>query len=323
MAACLRPHSEMVQATRHSPGQERLRFLRERDTVRGMSWRNILEEVEELDPKAAQEAFETLLPRLKALDKDKLAAVTVDVQLAAIVAAAVARWVQEDEIRARFALIPKALFDPQHLDNLGLASLACWYAAVRQLSATARTRDVQLPVALVQIATTTRKRMLELLDYHFGDDVDEGPELISIKRGSGFKDLANDLQRLAKMWLDHHDEIKDDRKHYQAGDGDAARKHTRAIMKLLGDASGDAATWTDLVARSWTLLLEIYKEVTDTAVWLMRHDSDPPTFPTLYAAGRKPRAKNKPLPVAEPAPAAEPEPAPTEEPAEPSEGSSS
>jgi hypothetical protein len=246
-----------------------------------------------LDPEAARKAFEAVLPRLQALSTDDVLHLTTDLQRAAYAAAAIARQVSVSPLRERFAELPARTFDQSSIDDLEPVSLACWYAAVEQLSAKATTTDVKLPAVLVHSATDIRTRMLNLLDYHLGDDPVYGLELASIRRGGGHTDIANDLVRLGKLWLMHHDDIKDDRKNYDASDGDNARKYAQTIFVLLGGPSEQQRHWTDLVARAWTLLLQVYDEVAETGRWLLRHDDPKLSFPSLYAAGRNPRSSTK------------------------------
>jgi len=242
---------------------------------------------ESLEPKAAEKAFEKFKSRMLGLDPNKLAVQSVDMEKAAVAAAAVGRWVCEKEPRARFASLPKKHFDQAHADDLDGVALATWHAAITLRSANAGKSEAKLPVSLVQQATALRARMVLLVDYNFGDNPVDRTEIDDIKVGSGYTDLASDLLRLAKLYAKYKDAVKLDPKNYQAGDDSAAGRVAHAIMRELGEAKNqEQKVWSDLVARSWTLLIGVYDEVAAAGSWLYRHEGAAQRFPSLHSAGR-------------------------------------
>jgi hypothetical protein len=64
-----------------------------------------------IDPKAAEKAFNALKPRLTALSPDRFATLSVDLEKAAVAAAAIGRMVKGKAMRARFTSLPKKYFD--------------------------------------------------------------------------------------------------------------------------------------------------------------------------------------------------------------------
>mgnify|MGYP000550098582 CR=1 FL=1 len=54
----------------------------------------------------------------------------------------------------------------------------------------------RLPLDLIDQATELRQLMLTVCEYHFRDDLRLGRQLSDIRAGSGYLDLAEDLQRL-------------------------------------------------------------------------------------------------------------------------------
>lgn len=256
-----------------------------------------------LDPKAAEKAFETFKPRLLGLDPEKLATQSVDLEKVSVLAGAIGRWIKEKEPRERFASLPKKHFDQAHVEELESVALAAWHAAIELRSANAGKSEAKLPVALVMESTALRARMTALATYNFGDDPVDGPEIEDIKIGTGYTDLASDLVRLRKLFLKHLDEVKLDRKNYQSGDEVLAGRLAHAIVKELGEAKNQQQKlWSDLAARSWTLLVQVYDEVAAAGGWLWRKEGAADRFPSLYAAGRaapsRP-AKTKDAPAAE------------------------
>jgi hypothetical protein len=255
-----------------------------------------------IDPAAAEKAFLGLKSSLLALNADYLTAVNVDVQRAAITACAVGRWIKQPEVRARFASLPAKEFKVAQVDDLESVALAAWHITIELLTAGSGSSEAMLPISLVEAATAVKQRMLALLEYYLSDHPLDSKEVASIKAGTGYADLASDLLRLAKLYHKHAAAVALDTKHYVATDAHDARKHGMAIVKLLGDARNvDEKAWTDLLARSWTLLNTTYDEVSAAGEWLLRHEGGAERFPSLYVSGRAGgRPKKKAAAAAEP-----------------------
>lgn len=245
-----------------------------------------------MDPQSAAQAFERLLPRLEQIRDDDLATVNVDLQRVAITAAAVGRFVLQPEIRARFARLPADEFDIRFVDDLLPVAQALWHATVALERASVGKTGAMLPAELVQRAVEHRQRMLRLVEYYLLDHPHVGAEILSIREGSGYVDLASDLSRLGTVAEDHDAVLRHDTKFYRAGDVAEARAISDQIFTLLGEGSDENHThWTRTVQRLWTLLLEIYEEVRVTALWLLRRDNAQARFPSLHMAGRSVRRR--------------------------------
>lgn len=240
-----------------------------------------------MDPAAAEKAFSSLKSSLLALRTDRLTAVNVDVQRAAITACSVGRWVKQPEVRARYAALPVKEFKVAQVDDLESVALAAWHITIELLTAGSGSSEAMLPISLVEEATVVKQRMLSLLEYYLSDHPTDGKEVASIKTGTGYADLASDLLRLAKLYRKHAAAVALDTKHYVATDEHDAKRHGMAIVKLLGDAKNvDEKVWTDLLARAWTLLNTTYDEVSAAGEWLFRHEGGTARFPSLYVSGR-------------------------------------
>jgi hypothetical protein len=261
-----------------------------------------------IDPAAAQKAFTALRSRLLDLAPAEILPVNIDLQKAAIAALAVGRWVKEPELRARFRKLPESEFQQAYVDDLETIALAALHVSVELLTASAASTEAKLPGNLVEEATTLKQRMLRLVEYHFGDDPEDGLEIASIKLGAGYPDLASDLLRLAKLYKKRHAEVELDPKHYLATDRADAQRAANAILALLGAAKNqDQKAWSDLAARSFTFLLRAYGEVSAAGRFLYRNDEAEARFPSLYAAarpniGRARRAKSSEERASDPSP---------------------
>ena len=239
-----------------------------------------------VDAEAAKTAFDKLLPRLDELPGDNLLVPNT----AAIAALRVASEMNAPAIRARFESLPKKEFDLGYLDDLEHAALATWYATTQLLEANASGTEAKLPVDLVNEATDVKARMLRVCDYHFEPDTEIGRQVADIRVGTGYRDLAQDLSRLGKIFRQQEAALAGDKKHYRADDADHAAKLSHSILKeLAATRNGEQKLWTERVMRTWTFLSRAYGEVSAAGTWLLRHEGGAERFPSLVAAGRTAR----------------------------------
>jgi hypothetical protein len=249
------------------------------------------ESMEGIDPEAAPRAFEELLPLLDAQTEDRNA-INTSIAKAIICAASVGRMVKQPEVRALFASLPATHFDMLHVDRLESAAMATWYAELCLRTASTMVSSAKLPEAVVAEATALKQRMFRVAEYNLDHIQEVVNELRSIRPGTGHIDLANDLMRLAVIFLAHADRLSLDTQRYQAGDTESARRHAHSIYQVLGDGrESNARYWGDYLSRAWTLLVTTYDEVSAAGRWLYRHDNGEARFPSLYAIGRQRRSK--------------------------------
>ena len=136
--------------------------------------------------------------------------------------------------------------------------------------------------------------MLKVVTYLFDDHPRLGLEIADIILGTGYRDLASDLIRLAKIYLSERATVEKDPKHYRADDEAEAFKDADEIIVHLGKARSTAErAWVDIVARSWTLLVQSYGEVMAAGTWLLRNEGAAEIFLPLAAVGRIGRPKPK------------------------------
>ena len=251
-----------------------------------------------LDPAAAKKAYDAMTPRMNALAKDQLAVLNVDAQASAIIALSVSRFLAEPEPTARFALLNTKIFDQAHVGDLTPIALTVSHAYVELQSARAQTTEAKLPVALVEAATEVKDRMLECTEYLFKRHVTLSKEVASIRLDSGYRDLASDLIRLAKIYEDNKSTVEKDPLNYRATDAAAARTWAQEILTELGNAqSVEEKRCVSSLTRAWTLLRTTYDELQAAGFFLYRHEEPEAKFPSLYAssgAGRPKKAKEPP-----------------------------
>lgn len=243
-----------------------------------------------IDPDGARLAFEAVRPLLDAQTQTRRSNTSLD--KAILHAASIGRMVKQPGVRARFAGMPAGDFDQQHVERLETVALAAWHAAVSLESASVQTSGARISEADVAEGTKLKKRMIKVLEYHLGHLDEVAKELAAIRTGSGYLDLADDLVRLAALYLHHAADLGADTRHYRAADRDRAGRLAHAIHQVLGDGRDtDANYWSDTLARAWALLVATYSEVSAAGRWLYRHEQGEQRFPSIYTVGRRRRAR--------------------------------
>ena len=187
------------------------------------------------------------------------------------------------------------------VDGLATAARAAWFVRHKLYLAEAVHSDASLPAQLVSDAFETRRRMLKVLDYHLDADANAQRLLTSIRPGSGYMDLANDLIALADMYQHHEAAISGDTKSYRAGDVKSARKLADDILSSLGGPeTPESRRWRNYQARAFVLLEKHHEEAIRVGRFLLWYEGGEDLFPTLFSAVRARPAK-KAAPEGEPA----------------------
>lgn len=249
------------------------------------------------DPEAARRAYLTVLPRVEAMTASEYAALSVDVQDAAILAIGVARFVAQPEVRARFALLSPELFDITHLDDLPTLALAAYHGYVELQVVRAGGSQAKLSPDVETEATVKRKRMFELVEHVFREERRLAREIASIRSGTGHKDMALDLARLARIYEDNPEEVARDTVNYRATDAADARRLSQTILSELSrNVGADEQQQLATVTGIWTLLVRCYDEVMAAGHFIYRHENPESKFRSLYTRSSR-RARPAPAPV--------------------------
>lgn len=257
-----------------------------------------------IDPEAARRAYITVLPRVEVMKADEYAALSVDVQDVAILAIGVAQFVAQPTERARFALLPAELFDITHLDDLPTLALAAHHGYVELQAVRSGSSVAKLPGPLVTEAGGVRKRMSELCEYVFREHERLQRELASIRIGTGYKDMAMDLARLARIYEAHLEDVARETINYRATDAADARRLSQTILSELSrNQAADEKQQLATVTGIWTLLLRCYDEVQAAGYFIYRHENPDSKFRSLYTRSGR-RARPAPEPVAPEEPSA-------------------
>jgi hypothetical protein len=239
----------------------------------------------------AEQALERLRPRLLGLRGDQLKqARGVQLDTAALAALNVyALCTQVDAIGDRLnALASVGEFQLSNIDEL--MSLAF---VVLLLLEEADTDSVYATTAKVSASLYTQAleleaRMQELCEYVFRRDEEIAPMLAHLRPGSGYADLARDLLGYARIYEMRPQEVARDGVNYRESDPQDARRIAGEIRaQLSASLSSRGKTTRDLLERSWTALLDVYSEVREACLYLLRHDASRDAWiPSLFAISR-------------------------------------
>lgn len=259
----------------------------------------------------AKHALATVTPQLKALPRDSLVGIRIDVQIAAAIAHSIA---DRDAYPARRDRLAEAaavgLISPDILERVAQYSLATWYARQKQKLALATSSEAMVPPQVVRDAHAVRSRMLRVVAYYLAEHPQHGPTVAAIRSGTGLQDLANDLEELADLYdaPDILALLSRDPMYYRQGDPELARSFARTVfagLGLLGES--EAARATDVTQRAWTLLFHAYEDLRALGQFVFKNDEDTQlTYPSLVAAARSTRSSRSSPPDPDPD-AAEPD----------------
>ncbi len=209
----------------------------------------------------------------------------------------------DPEWRARFALLSAKTFDPSLLDRLLPAARAVAWARALMSDRLAGERAARLPTGLVQEATKLREAMLKLASYHLSADPVAGPIIADIRQGSGYEDLAQDLERTAKLYGQFQGVLSKD-PYFNAGDPSRAQDLAAQVRKELGAGASAKQNQAQQDAdRAWTLFALTYDEVAAAGRFLWRKEKGEEIFPSLFQVARASKRAGAATPPPAPSPA--------------------
>jgi hypothetical protein len=218
-------------------------------------------------------AYESLAAALAALTT--FTHLNTDLARAGAVAIQAAQGVCQERA-AVLAKMPPEFLDPAHISGLEAKGRAARFVGRKLRQAKALGDDLRrrLPADVTQGADTLRAQMLRVLDYNAGDQAIIARQLAAIRSGSGYQDLANDLDDLADLYETLAPTLARDTVHYRADDAPRARAAARVIIEQLDlQRRSDITHWIDQQRRVWTLLALSYNEVRAAVHFIWRHDA--------------------------------------------------
>lgn len=140
----------------------------------------------------------------------------------------------------------------------------------RLSAAKVQTKEAQVPMDLVKEAYAHRARLSKLLDFYLEDDAEAVIELASIRQGTGYDDLVNDLFRLANLAESRQAALANERRFTAQTVPDTRDLAARFMAALSDDETDDAARILDEQRRLYTLIKDNYAELAAAARFALR-----------------------------------------------------
>lgn len=248
-----------------------------------------MSEKQSADAVSPEAQFEAIQPQLDKLSVAPASVARVDPER--IARAMLTSWSMFEA--PKLALLDNLpQFDPELARQVPALATVLLY--IRQQLRTAEVQEtaIQVPLAILDEATSLKNRALQLLSYHLSDSLAVIAEINSIREGTGYVDLGQDLGRLAKLLKDHQAAVAHDTKNFRAGDSARAVELAAIIFK---------STNTDLVSpwerrsRAALVLLEkAYNELRRAATFLYHDDPERlAAFAPFVSLGRKPASNGQ------------------------------
>jgi len=175
-------------------------------------------------------------------------------------------------------------------DLLSEAEQVAWAAVHvrrKQLEAVVLHSSARIDDALDTSSRALREKMLRVLTYHFGHEVEVADKLAAIREGSGHLDRANDLEALAELYEARTAALAVDTVFYDAGDAARAREGAASLYRAVGaNAGNEAAAWTARAAKLWPEVTRVEAALRRLGVFLLPGVEGERVFPSLVGSVR-------------------------------------
>ncbi|MCK6511113.1 hypothetical protein L6R29_14215 [Myxococcota bacterium] len=242
--------------------------------------------------KDTRAAFQQHLAQIEAFPEAQVVAPTISVVDSVTLALQLHQQAQKDIARLRRLIASGELAEVSVIE-LRTRALALWHAQARWQHARKTKRpkseQVHFPEAL-----ELRKEFLDAADYLWRRDARVKKILKEIREGTSQRDLADDLQQLAQLFLEHLDLI-DGRTDITRDDIDRAITLSIQIMDTLLEQDQKEAI--RLRNRAYSLLADAYLDVFMAGRFIHRRDKDTSAlYPSLHLSPSSPSPKSEPQP---------------------------
>jgi hypothetical protein len=235
------------------------------------------------NPEQAKSAFDATTATRAGLTREQVRRITAPRNEAAVRGLRAYEVLQQPELKALLDLVPDKLSDPQHRSELAHYAWALRYADAQRTKAGENAESVKLPQVTVSAAMALRAQMLEVIAYNLGHTPKIAELVAYLRSGTGYNDLAEDLEILAQLYQENAQELALDQRKYRPADAGEAQALVGAILRHLA-RDGEAGRWDEELRRCWTVFADAYEEVRRVVHFVM-HDNPEVlgAFPSLHA----------------------------------------
>jgi|JI10StandDraft_1071094.scaffolds.fasta_scaffold37775_2 hypothetical protein len=235
-----------------------------------------------VDLAAGRTALTTFEARIKAAKPTTTRG--LDIRRIALAVVVLARWVESQGLRPRFAKFDNDEWSIQALDDLlplGLATLALLQAIIEAGDGSGPKVDPET----LDKARTLKERMLGVLEYNCADNAWVMAQCADIRSGQGYYDLISDLDRLGGLYRKQAADLSDDKKRYDPADAQKAEDLATAILEAITSAdTPEQRVLKAELAQLVTLLKFSYDETGAIGRVILRTSEDRVRFPESFRA---------------------------------------
>lgn len=237
----------------------------------------------ELTTEAGQIARDALADTLAIVPPQRIPG--VDSQNLAVGLTELLRSIDAEE-QARFAAFDGLEgFKASMLDTLALAAQALWLVASKRAVIGGGDSARASLTALAQDGMALRSRIIKSVIYNLGDDPEVTTTIDKVRVGRGYRDLADDLQVLARLCTEHAAALADDRRFDPAAPREAEALAARILALITQDSSADDADLKTEAHRLHALIRAHYGVVRALAQFILRDDPSISRFKSTRRMG--------------------------------------
>lgn len=236
-----------------------------------------------VDQKTAAGAFEQVKPQLAQIKAEDYKHIQVDLLSAVGQALQLAEGAQQDR---QLFMDTFTAFPVQSLDQLQTYALALWQAETeyRRLQVEAEVQKVP-PTELVEACSALRGEMIAAARYLWRKDAQVLEVLGDITRNTGYRDLADDLNRLAELFSAHFAQVQGRSAIGQAELNQAAELGAKLLNTATVDRSAGLQEWRERRHQAWTLLYNAAQDVRLAAAFIFRNEpAQLDRYPSLFVS---------------------------------------
>lgn len=229
-----------------------------------------------IDLNRGRTALDEVGPRIDAAETTTTAG--LNTQRVALRVVDIARGIEADGLRPRFLKFDNDEWSIRHVDDLLPLSLAT-LALIQLIVEAGGGGSAKVDADTLESGRTRRERMLTVLEYNCSGNALVMRECADIRHGWGYYDMVTDLDRLGGLYEKHEADLRDDKKHYNPADAQAARDLSAKILAAI--TSGETPEQTRLrkrLGKLLTLLKTAYEETAVIGRVILRH-GDKERFP--------------------------------------------
>ena len=237
------------------------------------------------DATTNEKAYNDIRDTVAAVPEEKIAGLNIDLSQAAMAGLVLVDRAQEGGIAEKIAKLAPEFIEVDLIAKLETVCLGAQHIVDRAATEEATTQTVKVDAVVFDRATSVKNRMIKCLSYMMEGTKSVEDEIADIKLGTGYMDLAQDLTRLANLYVNHGKVVSKDPKNYRDTDLAQARADADEVRTQYRASKTQAAEWDRLRPRAYVEIVRLYTELREAVHFAYRqHSSVKDQFETLRTA---------------------------------------